>query len=165
MLGAGTTYLPGTSGGKGDFTISAAEVPIQEHTHTPGEYASQNHTHTPGTYTGPNHRHGVGTYYMPSHDHSIMQRDNTGSSTGWSIPTQNDKYKWANAKVGSTGGSSSTIGGASAYAGTGYLNGGNSGSAGAKAITGNSGSTSKAATATHVNMPPYITVYMWKRTE
>ena len=163
LLGAGTTYTAGSSGGKGDFIISAEEVPVQAHTHTPGTYIGPNHRHGYGDYKGPSHNHGRGTYYMPNHDHQLMQRDNSGTSTGWSIPTQNDKYKYTNAKVGNTGGSTFYIGGVSANAGAGSVTG-NSGYAGTGAITGNSGSTSKAATVTHVNMPPYITVYMWKRT-
>ncbi len=161
LLGAGTTYLPGTSGGKGDFTISAAEVPVPEHTHTPGTYVGPNHRHGVGDYKGPNHNHGRGSYVMPNHTHSIMQRDNSGSSKGWSIPTQNDTYKWNNAKVAGSG--EKAITGVSANGGAIAITGNSGYSGTGGAVTGNSGGTSKAATATHVNMPPYITVYMWKR--
>ena len=155
LLASGAKYLPGSSGGKGDFTISAAEIPLRSH------------THTPGTYTGPNHRHGVGEYKMPSHTHPLynsMIVYNNNSKGGQLSGTGNYQTN-SLSQIHTDASGTKAITGASGYAGTGYLNGGNSGSAGAKAIQGNSSDTSLAATVTHVNMPPYITVYMWKRTQ
>lgn len=137
LLAAGSTYTAGGTGGS------------DKHTHT---YA---HTHTtPATTTD---SHTLTVTEIPSHEHQIKQRQqwysadvvvNSGSGTIYSWKsstggTTSASYKYGGNDVGATGG-----------------DGGHT--HGQVATTTDSQSTS--TTSSESNLPPYLAVYVWKRT-
>lgn len=88
--------------------------------------------------TGGEANHKLTTSEMPSHGHEISSIQVTGY-TGWTQLT-NNKYDLALKSLGNTSAASHTT---NAQSITAYSTGGSS---------------------AHNNMPPYLTVYMWKRT-
>jgi microcystin-dependent protein len=105
LLGAGSSYSNGSTGGESTHTLTTSEMP--SHTHTP----NSNNTSLTGTWV-PNVSNGYARGQVAI---------STSSSKYAPVMDSMDNFVWGT--VASTGGGSS-----------------------------------------HNNMPPYLVVYMWKRT-
>lgn len=134
LLAAGSTYTAGETGGAATVTLTAAQSGVHQHTHS---------------FTQPTVNGGAVTNGITggSHHHVLDRntRNNSGTETGYGYTTQN-----GTSKPDSTLDSTHTH---TLPAHTHSVSGG---------AVGNT--TAASATEAHNNMPPYLTVYMWKRT-
>lgn len=158
-LKSGTSYATGgssktgkASGNTGATTLTTSQIPAHAH-------GLNNHTHSLN-----NHTHGVGTLKTAengNHAHSIKRTQSnatSGSQTRYLVNT--DSTTFTGTATNTTGAHTHTISGATAAAS------GNTGAAsGNTANAGGGGShTHTLGEHTHTIEPPYVQVYMWKRT-
>lgn len=153
LLARDGSHEAGTTGGSENVTLTTEQIPA--HNHIGGEH----------THTGPSHTHTINSHghtarctSAGAHSHNVDRNKNAASGTA--------RYAAQAAKAKTTHGTSSngahthgiTIGGSgqltSNAAGT-----GNTGSGGAVATSNTGGNRA------HSNMPPYLAVYVWKRTK
>lgn len=136
LLGRSTGHAAGTSGGNETVTLTVAQLP--SHTHT-----GPSHTHST-----PNHTHSASCASAGAHSHTVARTKKAATGTA----------KWAAQSDGSnTHGTSS----AGAHSHTVTIASGGGGTTGA-AGTGATGATGS-GNAVNI-MPPFLAVYMWKRT-
>ena len=172
LLSAGDSYKVGATGGEATHTLSTAEIPTHNHSYS-GTTGDQSAGHTHGFYatTGTvssDHGHSGTTSTDGNHQHTLFERSGvfakggsstksigyngsyTGTTTSPIVAAGNHNHSFSTGGISAnhTHGVSGTTGGASA--GHTHNFSGN---------TGNAGSGSA-----HNNMPPYLCVYMWKRT-
>lgn len=147
------TFLPGTSweqirdrfllaagstytaGGTGGSAITSLAV---------NNLPSHHHSYTaPPSATG---SHTLTVSEIPAHYHAM--RYSTGSTSGAGYAWTGSKYSWTSATESSAG-----------------MKGAGGGGGHSHTITGSSSTTGDTGSGTAFsNMPPYLTVYMWKRT-
>lgn len=153
LLARDGNHAAGTTGGSENVTLTTEQIPA--HSHIGGE-----HTHTGPlhTHTINSHGHTASCASAGAHSHNVDRNKNAASGTA--------RYAAQAAKAKTTHGTSSngahthgiTIGGSgtltSNAAGT-----GNTGSGGAVSTSNTGGGRE------HSNMPPYLAVYVWKRTK
>lgn len=190
LMAAGSTYGAGTTGGSATRTLVTANLPSHSHTFT-GKASStgnqsQGHTHS-GTTGGisANHSHS-GTSGNPSanhthggnsHTHTIpgnagLYGDNSGQTYNRivSLTRTNGGASTASTTPGNTGyrsadhTHSTTTGNPSANHTHGVTTGGISANHTHKVATAGSIGNTGSGTAFDT-MPPYLAVYMWKRTK
>ena len=175
LLSADTSHAAGTSGGSATKSIDVANLP--SHTHSVGAHSHglNGHTHSVGAHAhGLNsHTHGVGTYATADagkHSHTLtLTYDWDMAHNGWS-PTVNSLGTYQSTlaiKCAEAPNHKHTVTGASGAASGNTANSTAFDSGAATGDTANStafdsGSTGS-GTALDV-MPPYLSVYMWKRT-
>ena len=134
LLGRSSGHAAGTSGGAETVTLTVAQMPA--HTHT-----GPSHTHTT-----PNHTHTATCASAGAHTHTVPRKKVAATGT---------------AKYAAQSGATENTGSAGAHTHTITIASGGGGTTGA-AGTGNTGS---AGSGQAVNiMPPFLSVYMWKRT-
>ena len=125
-----------TAGGTGgSATTSLAETNLPSHNHS--------YTKPPSSTGGTS----LSVANLPAHYHQM--RYSPGSTAGEGYTWGGSKYSWTSATESSSG----------------MKGGGGTGSAHSHTITGSSTTTGNTGSGTAFsNMPPYLTVYMWKRT-
>lgn len=194
LLGAGDTYTAGDTGGAANVsytpagtntggevsshTLTVDEIPAHNHSFTGSAVTSggisANHTHsgTSGnqsaghTHSGPSHSHSVGTWDCKGYDSTKGSFKAVAQNSGWLANTTNS------AGTGATGGISANH---THTTTTGNQSTGHSHSVTASGSIGNKGGggghshgftqpTFTGTAATINTMPPYLSVYMWKRT-
>lgn len=191
LLAAGSKYAAGTTGGSADaiipshtHTVTAASASAGAHTHTTsGSVASGGeHTHTvsgTGASAGA-HTHTVSgsAASAGAHTHSMNNIWSNGSGSSAAYVTTS-KRKLMTRSTASAGAHTHTVSGTAASAGahTHTVSGtaatagahthtttGTAASAGAHTHTVTATAASTGVAATGKNMPPYLAVYVWKRT-
>lgn len=142
LLAAGSTYAGGATGG------------TASHTHT-----SPEHSHTTAGHT-------LTEAEMPKHRHAPASRDTAGSESGYkrmfttNLSTGSDSVGRRAYGSGSTGYvmSATTSSDIAEAEYTNYVGSGSSHS------HGDTGSTTPGNTGSSSNLPPYLAIYVWKRT-
>ena len=168
LLVNGDTYAPNTTGGSATKTIGVTNMPSHNHSVS----SSGNHTHSTTTSTTGNHTHASGSLRIQG---SIVASDPTEVFTGAETLTQSGALRLTN-KVTNRGALETT-------SGTGYMgididtNRAGSWSGATASAGSHSHTVSIASSGSHTHttnntggsvplniMPPYTTVYAWRRT-
>lgn len=160
LLGAGDTYTAGDTGGSASHTLTTDEMPSHSHTFTGSAVTSggisANHTHT-GTSGNPSANH----YHSgPSHSHTIgvANRSVVAQGTYWTAPDGRNYSTYSSGAAG-TGATGTVSAWHTHTTTTGTESAGHTHSVTASGSIGSTGSG-----ASFSILPPYLVVYMWKRT-
>lgn len=100
IVGAGSTYAVGDTGGANTVALAAGEMPshthgvgnlagntssVGDHTHTGSTSNSGNHAHSGSTSSSGNHAHNGSTSNTGSHSHNLVARDGNNSVNNFSV--------------------------------------------------------------------------------
>lgn len=82
IVGAGSTYSVGSTGGANSVTLTTAQIPAHNHSVTVNSGGSHNHSASTGS--AGSHSHSGSTNSTGNHRHSWIYRTGSGSATGYS---------------------------------------------------------------------------------
>ena len=166
LLGASSGHAAGSTGGAETVKLSTAQLPAHTHTGPAHTHSVSGHTHSvPNhTHTVPAHTHTATCASAGVHHHDVRRTMNAASgSARYSLEGATDVFKPTLDAGAHT--HSITIASKAAFSTnstgsctTGSGGSGNTGSAG----TGATGSTGSGSAVSII--PPFLAVYMWKRT-
>lgn len=141
LLGANSAYPAGTMGGEASHKLTTAEMP--SHAHQANVTSAGQHTHSASIGNGGEHHHGAGVGWDRFPNGSYGCYDGAYNHAGLDGGDTNNPI-WKTSTNGS------------------HSHSANIHAAGAHTHTVNVNSTG--GNAPHNNMPPYLAVYMWRRT-
>lgn len=174
LMAAGASYAAGSTGGAASHTLTADELPSHSH-------GLNSHTHSVGAHkhTVPEHGH---TYTRPtvsssgqvaggitggSHSHTALRHNLGGSTSGWGEMSENGKAQWEGSYIGSSTHThdlpnhTHTLTGGS-VANKAAFDTNNSTTFNSGAASGNTEAAGGGAAFS--TLPPYLAVYVWRRT-
>lgn len=153
LLAADSTYTAGSTGGEANHKLTAAEMPSHTHTGPNHQHSIGNHAHTV-----PAHTHKATTGSAGAHTHSLSRwKYTTAVSGGQAYLAQGSlDNSYVTSKAGAH---THTVTVANKPAFNTTDNGATDTTWAGTNNTGSAGSSIP-----HNNMPPYLAVYVWKRT-
>ena len=164
LLANGDTYAANTTGGSSTKTIAVSNMPPHNHTVN----ASGNHYHTATTSTAGNHSHTRGNMNITG---SIINTDNEpfGSadlfSTSGALSITTQAYSYGSSDGGGGGVKSVNFNAANGWTGSTSTNGNHTHTVTTNTTGSHTHTTNNTGGGLPLNiMPPYQTVYMWRRT-
>ena len=173
LLCAGSSYSAGSTGGSASVTLTSSQIPGHTHSFSATSGATTaSHTHSfsatsGGVSTGHKHDWSGTTSSAGSHTHTLKGYGAVldKGSTGWRFGSGGGST--ASGIVNSAGGHTHTVSGTTGYQSNSHTHSvsGTTGSGGGShthSVSGTTGSTGGGGS--HTNMPPYLAVYVWKRT-
>ena len=169
LLGRSTAHAAGSTGGEEEHTLTSNEMPAHTHNGPSHTHTGPSHTHTgpSHTHTLASHTHTASTASAGAHTHKVNRAKLAATGTAkYAIqdvssgdqPTKTSQSAGAHTHTVTVNGSGKLTTAASGTGNTGASGTGNTGASGDGATSSTGGG------AAHNNMPPYLAVYMWKRT-
>ncbi|OGS54945.1 MAG: hypothetical protein A2Y20_10385 [Firmicutes bacterium GWF2_51_9] len=180
LLAGGSTYSPGSSGGSAAHTHTS---PSHSHELAAHSHSSAAHSHSVAAH---NHSSAAHTHVVPAHNHTLVSgyaliRGNTGyiynrQKSVSPVWTETNKNAGAWSTSSATNGAATELGGSTdnTSLSTDSTTPGNTGSTAMNTDATTPGNTESIALTTDAttpgstgstsNLPPYLSVYVWKRT-
>ena len=169
LLGRSTGHTAGSTGGEEEHTLTSNEMPAHTHNGPSHTHTGPSHTHTgpSHTHTLASHTHTASTASAGNHIHRVSRAKLAATGTA-KYAIQDGTSDTLETKVTTSAGAHThtvTVDGSgqlvTAASGTGQTGASGTGQTGA---SGTGATSSTGGGAAHNNMPPYLAVYMWKRT-